>query len=169
MQLPNADAGTPFAALSLIAAPAILTNACSVLAMSTSNRLARAVDLGRALGRELEDARTDAAERALRIRELASANTRGVLLLRALRAVYAAMGGFATATFVSLVGVVFVEQLAAPARGVVELLALGAGLLGVGGVLWAAVLLTRETRIAVTALSERVALQQERLGVPSGP
>jgi hypothetical protein len=34
----------PFAALSLIVAPAILTNASAVLAMSTSNRLARAVD-----------------------------------------------------------------------------------------------------------------------------
>ena len=32
----------PFAALSLIVAPVILTNASSVLAMSTSNRLARA-------------------------------------------------------------------------------------------------------------------------------
>jgi hypothetical protein len=35
--IPDAS-GTPFAALSLIVAPAILTNASSVLAMSTSNR-----------------------------------------------------------------------------------------------------------------------------------
>jgi hypothetical protein len=37
-----ATPGSPFAALSLIAAPAILTNAASLLVMSTSNRLARA-------------------------------------------------------------------------------------------------------------------------------
>ena len=46
----------PFAVLSLIVAPAILTNAASVLVMSTSNRLARAIDRARDLARELEDA-----------------------------------------------------------------------------------------------------------------
>ena len=49
---------SPFAVLSLIVAPAILTNAASVLAMSTSNRLARAVDRARDLGRQLEDTST---------------------------------------------------------------------------------------------------------------
>ncbi len=39
----------PFAAVSLIVAPAILTNASAVLAMSTSNRLARAADRAREL------------------------------------------------------------------------------------------------------------------------
>ena len=42
----------PFAALSLIVAPAILTNASSVLSMSTSNRLARAVDRPRGRSRQ---------------------------------------------------------------------------------------------------------------------
>jgi hypothetical protein len=45
---------SPFAPRSLIVAPAILTNASSVLAMSTSNRLARAVDRARDLARQLE-------------------------------------------------------------------------------------------------------------------
>ncbi len=45
-QLPvQAIAGAnPFAALSLIVAPALLTNASSLLVVSTSDRLARAVD-----------------------------------------------------------------------------------------------------------------------------
>jgi len=38
-----------FSALSLIVAPAVLTNAASVLLMSTSNRLARSVDRAREL------------------------------------------------------------------------------------------------------------------------
>jgi hypothetical protein len=38
------DPTNPYAALSLIVAPAVLTNASSVLVLSTSNRLARAVD-----------------------------------------------------------------------------------------------------------------------------
>ena len=37
--VPPAAAAGPFAALSLIVAPGILTNACSVLVMSTSNRV----------------------------------------------------------------------------------------------------------------------------------
>lgn len=56
----------PFAALSLIVAPAILTNACSVLIMSTSNRFARTVDRARE-------------------RELTTTEERSLLLLRALR------------------------------------------------------------------------------------
>jgi len=39
----------PFAILSFIVAPAVLTNASSVLSMSTTNRLARAVDRAREL------------------------------------------------------------------------------------------------------------------------
>ncbi len=39
----------PFTALSLIGAPAILTNASSLLALSTSNRFAHAIDRARVL------------------------------------------------------------------------------------------------------------------------
>ena len=45
----------PFAVLSLIVAPAILTNATSLLIMSTGNRLARAVDRARELSKQLEE------------------------------------------------------------------------------------------------------------------
>ena len=37
-------ADNPFAVLTAIVAPAILTNACSVLSLGTSNRIARVVD-----------------------------------------------------------------------------------------------------------------------------
>jgi hypothetical protein len=44
----------PFTALTLVAAPAVLTNACSVLALGTGNRFARAVDRQRQLSTLLE-------------------------------------------------------------------------------------------------------------------
>ncbi len=47
----------PFAILTFIAAPAILTNASSVLALQTSNRFARNVDRMRAIIKQLEDHR----------------------------------------------------------------------------------------------------------------
>ena len=158
------NTSTPFAALSLIVAPAILTNACSVLILSTSNRVARAVDLAREVGRELdalspEDLTSDS--RAW-LNEMATAHARSVLLVRALRAVYTALGGFSSATLVALLGVVFASRLPEPARSLIELLAVLSGAVGVGGIVWAAVLLLRETRIAVTALETRFSAQQAR-------
>lgn len=165
LQIPaDVGSGTPFAALSLIVAPAILTNATSLLVMSTSNRLARAVDLARELSRELEGGSADPSDpdAARRMRELAGAATRSLLLLRALRAIYGAMAGFATATLVSLLGVVLSRGATPAWLFAAEAVAMAAGAIGVGGVVWAASLLVRDTRIAVGTLRERVAAQQAR-------
>ena len=157
-------APSPFAALSLIVAPAILTNACSVLIMSTSNRVARAVDLSREVGRELDAmlAGDSSAESDRRLQEMSAAHTRSVLLVRALRALYTALGGFSSATLLALLGVVFASRLPESARWPLELLAVLAGVVGVSGIVWAAVLLLRETRIAVTALELRYSVQRAR-------
>jgi hypothetical protein len=147
---------TPFAALSLIVAPAILTNACSVLVMSTSNRLARTVDRGRELARELEgsDDFTSAAG-ARRLNELSAAEERSLLLVRALRCAYIALSGFAAATLMSLLGAVFVPVGRAEMTQVLEALALVAGVSGVASLVLASTLLVRETRLAVTVMGAR--------------
>src|SRR5260370_11892858 len=51
-------ADNPFAVLTLIAAPAVFTNASSLLALGTGNRLARGVDRTRYLARELRSSST---------------------------------------------------------------------------------------------------------------
>jgi len=56
----------PFAILTFIAAPALLTNASSLLALGTSNRFARNVDRARALLAMLEGRATSSAIRAPR-------------------------------------------------------------------------------------------------------
>ena len=157
-------APSPFAALSLIVAPAILTNACSVLIMSTSNRVARAVDLSREVGRELDTLAggVTSAESDRWLEEMSAAHTRSVLLVRALRALYTALGGFSAATLLALLGVVFASQLPEPSRRLPEALAVLAGVIGVGGIVWAAVLLLSETRIAVVALESRFSAQRTR-------
>ena len=164
LQVAAQSASTPFAALSLIVAPAILTNGCSVLVLSTSNRLARAVDLARELARDLDAVSSDepAPDSRRWLDEMSAAHTRSVLLLRALRAIYTALGGFSSATLLALLGVVFQSRLPEPSRWAFELLAMLAGVIGVGGIVWAAVLLLRETRIAVTALELRFSAQQAR-------
>jgi len=146
----------PFAALSLIVAPAVLTNASSVLIMSTSNRLARAVDRARALTLVLEstsDFDTPAARQQLT--ELSSAERRSVMLIRALRSFYVALSGFAAAAFLSLLGAVLVPTGPALVSRGLEIIAVVAGLLAVGGIIHGSVLLVRETRIAVGVLRER--------------
>ena len=153
----------PFAVLSLIVAPAILTNASSVLIMSTSNRLARAVDRARELSRQLEDAAgygTPKAQR--RLQELAASERRALLLLRGLRSFYVALGGFATAALVSLFGAVLAPLETVKAVTAMEILGAIAGLVAVGALIHGSVLLLRETRIAVQILSQRAATVRER-------
>jgi Protein of unknown function (DUF2721) len=161
---------SPFAALSLIVAPAILTNACSVLVMSTSNRLARAVDLARDLGRDLDSVSADqpTPDSHRWLNEMSAANTRSVLLLRALRAIYTALGGFSSATLIALLGVVFEPRLPGASAALLEALAVVSGVIGVGGIVWAAVLLLRETRIAVTSLELRFSAQVARFPAVGG-
>ena len=164
LQAAAQTASSPFAALSLIVAPAILTNACTVLVTSTCNRLARAVDLSRDLARELDASSADELlpDTSRWLEEMSAANTRSVLLLRALRAIYSAMGGFSAATLIALLGVVFEARLPIPGRWAIELFAATSGAVGVSGIVWSAVLLLRETRIAVATLQARFARQQSR-------
>lgn len=153
----------PFAVLSLIVAPAILTNASSVLIMSTSNRLARAVDRARALSAELESA----GERVVpesdgRMRELGAAERRALLLLRALRFYYTALSGFATAALLSLLGSVLVPLGLQTGLHALEVAAVGAGVVAVAALVGGSVTLVRETRIAVGTLQERASLIRAR-------
>src|SRR5436305_12392997 len=55
----------PFALLSLIAAPAVLTNSASVLVMSTTNRFLRASERMRALAVRVEEKKLTPGLRAL--------------------------------------------------------------------------------------------------------
>jgi Protein of unknown function (DUF2721) len=164
LQVAAQSTTSAFGVLSLIVAPAILTNACSVLIMSTSNRVARAVDLSREVGRELDAVSSgdSSAESRRQLDEMSAAHARSILLVRSLRALYTALGGFSAATLLALLGVVFESQLPESVRWLPEVLAVLAGVVGVGGIVWAAVLLLRETRIAVTALELRYSTQRAR-------
>ena len=77
----------PLGILTFIVAPAILTNASSIMALGTSNRFARAIDRARSLLAETKSRKGDAdVESALRVRQLITAERRVLLLVRALTA-----------------------------------------------------------------------------------
>ncbi|HET7218031.1 MAG TPA: DUF2721 domain-containing protein [Vicinamibacterales bacterium] len=159
----------PFAAFSLIVAPAILTNASSVLAMSTSNRLARAVDRARDLARQLEaeplphaDDGEGRRESQRRLDELTATEHRTTMLLHVLQSFYFALGGFASSTLAALLGAVLARVTAGPLLAVLEVIAVGAGTIGVAALVRGSIILVRETGIAVRVISERAASVRAR-------
>jgi hypothetical protein len=97
----------PFGLLTFIVAPAILTNASSIMALGTSNRFARAMDRARELTNQIKGNSENDPETARRIVKLRYTERRGRLLVRALTAFYLSVGSFAAASLISLLGAVF--------------------------------------------------------------
>ena len=153
----------PFASLSLIAAPAVLTNASSVLALGTSNRFARAIDRARALSALLEKEQvTSDPMTIMRVRQLNRTERRALLLLYALRAFYLALGSFAASALLSLLGATVAASTHHIIFRVTLVVGLAAGLVGVGGLVFGCSLLVEETRLAVKNVSEEAMMVRER-------
>lgn len=148
----------PFAVLTFIAAPAILTNSSSVMALGTANRFARTIDRVRALASQVEGKDNDPdPEMALRVRQLRVAEGRALLLVRSLTAFYLSVGSFAAASLVSLLGAVFYVADQIMLHQITMGVAFCAGVAGVGGLVGGSALLVWETRLALRILHEETA------------
>ena len=146
----------PFAVLSSIVAPAMLTSATSILAMSTSNRLARAVDRARELSKQLEAAGDLASPEATRrLKELSDAERRSLMLIRSLQMFYVALGCFASAALASLFGAMLHMFAGTTFVRVFAGVGVIAALVAVGALVYGCSLLVRETHLAVKVLHER--------------
>jgi hypothetical protein len=145
----------PFAVLTLISAPAVLTNASCVLLFGTGNRYGRAIDRVHQLSELIErlgDA--DRGELDLRIRQLDAAETRTSLIVRALTCFYTAVAGFVTSTLISLLGAVLVSARLGPGVSLCFAVAAAAGTVGVVSMVAGALMLVRETRYSFRILRE---------------
>ena len=158
----------PFAMLTLIVAPAVLTNASTVMNMSTSNRLARAIDRARMLAKLIAGRESDP-EAASLVRQLRSARSRVFHLMRALTSFYLSVGAFAAASLISLIGAGLVYAHLDWLRPVVLGAAFVAGFLGVGGLLFGSTVLVIETRHAVRSLIEEESFLALDLAPPPRP
>src|SRR5258707_12155239 len=98
---PTALAENPFAALSFVAAPALLTNASSVFAMSTINRMLRTRDSMRDLLAKSEAGGQTEVQAQRLVAHVNRVERQAALLLQALRSIYIALGAFASATLVT--------------------------------------------------------------------
>ena len=162
----------PFAVLTAVVAPAVLTNACSVLCLGTSNRIARVVDRTRAIVAGMPHLEQDNPEYAIRVRQLERLQRRGQFLVKALRLLYAALAGFAASALISVIGAALAYYGHPFVFRVVAVLALAIGVFAVTVLTAGCALMVRETRLAMQNLLEEseLALTQYRFstGTPQG-
>lgn len=147
----------PFVMLTFIVAPAVLTNACAILAMSTSNRFARAIDRVRELTAKIDKTTGTVSTEIDRIvGELVISETRALLLVRSLRSFYWSLASFALVTLASLLGAIL-TTITPTDIGLVFLgFVLVLGFSAVCGLVYGSVLLLRETQMVVSIIQDRI-------------
>jgi hypothetical protein len=145
----------PFGILTFIVAPAILTNASSVNALATSNRLARSIDRARIISAQIEEHERDSDDgNVVRMIIMRLAERRILLLVRALTCFYLSIGAFAAAALISLLGAVLFAAHQELLRGATLAVSLCAGIVGVGGLTCGSGLLVFESRLTLRGLAE---------------
>src|SRR5579871_307745 len=159
----------PFALLSLIGAPAVLTNAASVLALSTSNRFLRASERMRALSTRTEDRNLSPELRALLLRQADRTERQALYLLKGLGAAFVALGSFASARLISILGAGLAGSRLHLGFHTMGALALAVGFVGAGGLVTACLQLLRATQLSMQNMSEEAALIRSREQTSSAP
>ncbi len=152
----------PFGLLTFIVAPAILTNASSIMSLGTSNRFARAMDRARELTNQITGKAENDPETARRIIKLRYTERRGLLLVRALTAFYSSVGSFAAASLISLMGAVFFITHNDVLHQITQGIALAAGCAGVIGLVIGSCLLVFETRLVLRILHQETEYMLEQ-------
>jgi hypothetical protein len=157
----------PFAVLTAIVAPAILTNASSVLALGTSNRLGRVVDRTRVVYADLAATEPGSQEHHDWTAQLAALRTRSQMLLRGLRLFYAALGFFAASALVSVAGSIAAFYGEKLLFEVAAGLAVVTGASAVVGLGVGCTLMVHETKLAVQSLAAEAEIRVRSVR-PSG-
>jgi hypothetical protein len=155
----SAVASNPFAVLTAIVAPAILTNASSVLALGTSNRLGRVVDRTRVVAAEMAASDSGSPDYLAWAAQLVPLQVRVQQLVMALRMFYAALGLFAASALVSVGGSLAAYYSQKLLFEVMVILAMLTGASAVIGLSTGCVQMVRETQLAVRSLSEEEKLR----------
>ncbi len=146
-----ADATNPFTVLSYVSGPALLTNATSLLLLSTSNRFGRAIDRSRWLVTYLEGP-SGYRTKAGAANELVASQRRVQLIGRAMSRFYLATGMFAMATLVSIAGAVADRYVASLVFDALIAFAVASGIVGFTSLVSGSAALIVESRLAVQSL-----------------
>jgi hypothetical protein len=153
-----ATTDNPYTVLTLIAAPAVFTNAASILTLGTGNRLARVVDRTRVIAQELRSGQARGEGVQLWKSHLDRLERRGGLLLRAMRFFYGAIGAFAAASLVSVLGASLAASQYRTPFAAFAAMSFIAGAIGFVGLVVGCVFLVTETRLALQSMYEEAQL-----------
>jgi len=156
----NLLTNNPFEVLTFIAAPALLTNASCLLALSTINRLIRTRDSMHQLLNESEN--TARPQRTNFIEHVNRVERQAVVLLSALRWIYVGLGAFVSATLVTLLGAVAGESGSELAMKAVIGVGLLLGVVGVAGLVGGCVNLLQATQLSLINIREEADTIRER-------
>jgi hypothetical protein len=146
----------PFVVLSYVSGPALLTNATSLLLLSTTNRFARAIDRSRHLTASLgkpskETLLTGEAD------ELRIVGRRIRLIGLAIAGFYLAAAMFALATVTSILGAVLAEAVSSVILDLIVVFAVALGGVGFAAFVTGAFALVAETRLTMGSLARESA------------
>jgi hypothetical protein len=142
-------AADPFSILTVVVAPAVLTNASSVLALGTNNRLARVADRAHAITSQLAGTKDHEGSAA----ELAVLQTRAQLLLQALRCFYSGLGLFASSALISIAGSIVVYYGWPSGFQIAAGIGVVCGTSAVIALVCGCIMMIRETQLAVKGLA----------------
>lgn len=152
---------SPFSVVTFIAAPALLTNATSVLAMSTISRMLSTRDQMRDMHAKSQEGKLPQKEAARFLEKVNRVERQADLLLRSLHAIYIALAAFAGATLVTLLGAgtaTFKEVLI---LNVLVAVGIGLGFVGVGGLVVGCSKLFQATQISLVNIRDEAAQIRE--------
>lgn len=150
---------SPFAVLTLIAAPAVFTNASSVLVLGTANRLGRVVDRTRSLSAGFHSSPPpEGQESQMWMGHLERLEKRAQLLVRAMSFFYTAVGAFAAASLVSILGALLLLSSYSLPFKVISVISFVVGVVGFLALSFGCTLLVQETRLALLTQSEEARL-----------
>ncbi len=150
---PTSMTQNPFAIITVIGAPAILTNASSILGMNTSGRLMRCLDRIAHFEDKLKsgkDLNAELSHSYMKQMELSQKQARQ--FLRSLKSTYAALGAFVLASFLALIGGVSAHLGNTNLMEALGILSIGSGGFGVLGLSHASLELFLASRITVSIL-----------------
>jgi hypothetical protein len=153
---------SPFAALTMIVAPAMLTNASCVLAMSTINRMLRTRERMRELLRDSENVNQPADEVERAGRQVDRVERQARLLMSALASIYVALGSFALATLVSLLGAAFVSIAGQMLFRILATVGFILGVIGVIGLVLGCARLFHATQLSLVNIREEAEVIRRR-------
>lgn len=127
-----------------------------MLALGTSNRVARVVDRTRVLTTELARLGPGEPAQSNRMRQIERLRVRARLLMSALRIIYAALGSFAACALISVIGALATSYDIATLFHASAVVALAVGLGGVGALVVGCSKMVAETRLALLGMTEEV-------------